>query len=422
MSATAALTCQPLPLRYSEREAQLWVRRFAPCSWQRRIDLEFRHVPLNLLQHGGSSTDPARVDYWIQRIQTRRTIPALIGCETEPGTFYLFDGNHRYQALQEVLRGEPEAPVRVGVPRPHPGYEFRYRWFRAYGTYVLEPAWMPSRLLRHTSECFPGRTMILVAHPDDETGGCAGLLQRLHDSLVVYATDGAPEDEFFWGAFGSQRSYAALRRYEAATALSIARVEKFKFLSDDADGLFDQRLYRALPRAFAALTRVIMRHQPDTLLVPAYEGGHPDHDACSFLGSLARTHLGLNVWEMPLYHRSDQGALVTQRFRRNYGSERMLHLTRLELQRRQSMIHRYSSQRDLGRYVTAQVEYYRPQPQYNYSRPPHPGKVNYELWEWPITALEVCRAFEASIAALVPSRIAATASGSEAWSASVRTT
>ena len=43
-----------------------------------------------------------------------------------------------------------------------------------------------------------GRTLVIVAHPDDETITCGGLLQRMRDPCVVFATDGAPEDAYFW--------------------------------------------------------------------------------------------------------------------------------------------------------------------------------------------------------------------------------
>jgi LmbE family N-acetylglucosaminyl deacetylase len=36
------------------------------------------------------------------------------------------------------------------------------------------------------------RVLVVVAHPDDETGGCGVLLQRLHQATVVFCTDGAP--------------------------------------------------------------------------------------------------------------------------------------------------------------------------------------------------------------------------------------
>ena len=46
-----------------------------------------------------------------------------------------------------------------------------------------------------------GRTLVLVAHPDDETAGCGALLQRMDEPIIVFATDGAPRDKYFWGKY-----------------------------------------------------------------------------------------------------------------------------------------------------------------------------------------------------------------------------
>jgi hypothetical protein len=35
----------------------------------------------------------------------------------------------------------------------------------------------------------------------------------------------------------------------------------------------------------------------------------------------------------------------------------------------------------------------RPQIAYDYSRPPHDGKLNYEAWQWTMTGEDVARAF-----------------------------
>ena len=48
-----------------------------------------------------------------------------------------------------------------------------------------------------------GRVMVLVAHADDESVAYGALLQRMREAVVVIATDGAPQDSYFWGRFGS---------------------------------------------------------------------------------------------------------------------------------------------------------------------------------------------------------------------------
>jgi LmbE family N-acetylglucosaminyl deacetylase len=273
------------------------------------------------------------------------------------------------------------------------GFRFVYRFFGTHGTYLLQPV---APLLSSNRPLRNGRTLVLVAHSDDETA-CAGLLQRLPDPIIAYATNGAPADEYFWGRYGSRENYARVRRNEAQAAVAKVGLSNVTFLSDHAMAgveFWDQQLYRALPAAIDAVSDLVRRTQPDAVLVPAYEGGHPDHDSCSFLGALLRRRFGLSVWEMPLYHRSQTGELRCQQFRALNGTERSVLLSSKERQVRASMIASYVSQADVPDFVSSAVELYRPQPEYDYSQPPHPGAVNYEVWRWAISAAEVCHAFQ----------------------------
>ena len=42
-----------------------------------------------------------------------------------------------------------------------------------------------------------GRTLVLVAHPDDECIAFGALLQRIREPLVVFATNGSPARSVF---------------------------------------------------------------------------------------------------------------------------------------------------------------------------------------------------------------------------------
>jgi len=63
--------------------------------------------------------------------------------------------------------------------------------------------------------------MVAVAHPDDEAIACGALLQRMRSPVIVFMTDGAPEDPKFWGKpYSSRAYYMDVRRSEAQTAMS----------------------------------------------------------------------------------------------------------------------------------------------------------------------------------------------------------
>jgi len=240
-----------------------------------------------------------------------------------------------------------------------------------------------------------GRVLVLVAHPDDETA-CSVLLHRAGEAHVAFATDGAPAPEFFWSSYSSRRQYATVRHAEALHSLAVIGVAEPLFLRDDvSDAPFqDQALHLSLRSAKKSLEDLAHRLKPDALVAPAYEGGHPDHDACSFLAAAVGRSLSLPTFEMPLYHRSPSGTLVHQAFRDNLGADILLYPTQLELQDRAEMLNRYVSQTDLAMFVTALVERLRPQPVYDYLRPPHLGLLNYEVWGWHMTGTELCSAFQ----------------------------
>ncbi len=243
-----------------------------------------------------------------------------------------------------------------------------------------------------------GRTMVLVAHPDDESIACGGLLQEMRNPVVVFATDGAPEDEFFWGKHGSRSAYSGLRQQEARTALAHVGVEEVKFLVDYAkepSHLVDQKLFRAIPETLELLRPMVHELKPQALLTLAYEGGHPDHDTCSFLSARLGAEFNLPVWEAPLYHRTPDGGGAYQRFVNERGDVIEHSVTGEALERKQRMLGSYKSQFDALPNFRPELERFRPQFPYDYKQPPHEGRLNYEVWEWKMTGREVSGAFAA---------------------------
>ena len=237
-----------------------------------------------------------------------------------------------------------------------------------------------------------GRTMLIVSHPDDETIGCGALLQRMREPVVVFLTDGAPRDPYFWSAYGSREAYADIRASESRNALYRIGVNNLFFLHMDGGAIPDQELYRNLGLAHAGLAELITQVRPEALLSSSYEGGHPDHDTCCFLVSLLAAEMNLSAWELPLYHRKGN-VIEFQKFLRTSGEEVRIVSSGDELLLKRAMMGAYQSQCDTLKHFSPESEVFRPMVKHDFSRPPHSGKLNYESWGWPMTGQDLCAAF-----------------------------
>jgi N-acetylglucosamine malate deacetylase 2 len=245
-----------------------------------------------------------------------------------------------------------------------------------------------------------GRTLVIVAHPDDESVACGALLQRMREPLVLICTDGAPRDRYFWGKYGSREAYAEVRRQETRNALSQMGVNQVEFLppAENPQQLFlDQDLFLYIPQALERITEIVTHMQPQALLTLAYEGGHPDHDTCAFLTWWIARELVLPAWEMPVYHRAGSNEVIFQQFILPEGNELLFDATPEEVERKRAMVSAYVSQGDILSKFNPAVERFRPQAAYDFSRPPHPGRLNYEAWGWPVTGSQLVQAFRCCI-------------------------
>lgn len=223
------------------------------------------------------------------------------------------------------------------------------------------------------------RILILAPHPDDEVVGAAAAISRARSAearlWVCWLTTGVPARTLLWPwQRAGHPARVTRRRAEAAAAAALLGLDVAGFQDWPTRTLKDH-----LPEARAVIAAAIDRLAIDRLWVPAFEGGHQDHDAANCLASTFRGRVA--VWEFAEY------GLFGRRIRRNQfprpsGGEQVLRLTAGEaaLKARALAIYR-SEAGNLGHIGQAQ-ECFRPLAACDYARPPHPGPLFYQRFQW----------------------------------------
>lgn len=235
----------------------------------------------------------------------------------------------------------------------------------------------------------PPRVAVLAAHPDDETIGASSLLARFPSSAVIYMTDGAPRDRKLWSPelCGTRDEYAARRRSEAECALEIAGLPagQIHWL-----GAIDQEAIFGAKELARRLAEVLAKITPNILITHPYEGGHPDHDSAALIACLATASMDSEqtplLVEMTSYRARDCQC-VTGEFLDSGGEheEVCMELSPAERERKRSMFAAYASQRLVLSSFGTDRERFRKAPDYDFSQPPHEGKLWYECMGWPMT-------------------------------------
>lgn len=240
----------------------------------------------------------------------------------------------------------------------------------------LPPPHVPDDIHRH-------RILIVAAHPDDETIGAAGLLQRCRDASVVIVTDGVIRDAAAarGEGFPTMRDYARARRQETAKAIALLpRPLRYSINL----GYPDSEAIFCAASVARRLASEMQRGQFEYVVTHAYEGGHTDHDAvalsvhCAALliaGSGARPP---HIVEMGSYW-FDAGRMVCDRFREvaGAGPAMTMKLDEAEREIKRRMFACYGSQAGILAEFRDDVERFRVAPNYDFLKPAAPGLDSY---------------------------------------------
>ncbi|MGH6980543.1 MAG: PIG-L deacetylase family protein [Stellaceae bacterium] len=223
------------------------------------------------------------------------------------------------------------------------------------------------------------RVLLLIPHPDDEVVGAAATIASRRAAgdrfFGLYLTDGIPAPEQLWRKDRPARDDRVRRRRdEAREAAALLGIEPAAFLGFPSRGL-KSHLGKAAERIAATLAA----HDIGAVWVPAWEGGHQDHDVANFLA--ARTAGGRPVTEFAEYNRGG-GAMRWNRFAVPNGTETERHLGSGEIAAKRRLVAIYRSERANLAGVRFEVESQRPLPAYDYGKPPHDGLLLRERFHW----------------------------------------
>jgi len=239
------------------------------------------------------------------------------------------------------------------------------------------------------------RSLLVFAHPDDETIALGARLANFGNAHMVHVTDGAPRNELD----SRQHGFATLADYRRARALELANVLDAAGLSDVSRECLrvpDQEACRNLALLTRTVARIIRQQRPEVIFTHPFEGGHPDHDACAFAVHHALLLLGLNpqplVIEAAFYHAGPDG-LEAGTFVPGHPVPQSaeLRLTPEELRRKCGLLSLFTSQRETLAGFPPEVERYRVAPEYDFGRPPHDPPVLYDRYPWGTNSDEFLR-------------------------------
>lgn len=136
------------------------------------------------------------------------------------------------------------------------------------------------------------KAVFLLPHPDDEIAVFALLALAVGkvETSCIYLTDGG------WGGQDIERRERESR--EVLAAFSVAHV---RFLGRELS-VADGDLFRRLESVFDAVESLLARESgPIDIFVPAWEGGHQDHDAAHLVGVRLAGNPGFRVRQFSIY-------------------------------------------------------------------------------------------------------------------------
>jgi LmbE family N-acetylglucosaminyl deacetylase len=237
------------------------------------------------------------------------------------------------------------------------------------------------------------RTVVVGAHPDDETAFAGFRLTRLKAAQFVCVTDGSPRDGMDASRYGlTPAEYAAARRHELEEVLGSCGIAPAQIR---VLGYTDQEAALHLAEIARKLAALFLQSATEAVLTHPYEGGHPDHDATAFAVHAAAALVARQrgtppaIVEMACYHEGREGFRAGA-FLPIGPEDTVIHLTPEEQAAKRALLDRFATQRHTLPYLPVAVERFRQAPAYDFLQPPHAGTLHYERHPWGMTGERFC--------------------------------
>lgn len=142
--------------------------------------------------------------------------------------------------------------------------------------------------------------IFLFPHQDDEVGIFQKIVDELKDENEVFCL-------FFTRASNEKKNFT--RNFESTKVLLSYGVKQKNILFvGQALGIEDKYLHMHICAAYQWLKNWLAGHSDiSNIYVPAWEGGHPDHDCLNAIAAtlVAQATFKGKIWQFPLYNAKD---------------------------------------------------------------------------------------------------------------------
>lgn len=227
---------------------------------------------------------------------------------------------------------------------------------------------------------------VIVAHPGDEIVGAGCLISKLADVSVVHITDGARDlSQATAAGFDDLAAYTEARKQECLIALGLAHVPQDRVVEFSIP---DSSACNCLSDLAKRIAHFLQESGVDIVITHPYEGGHPDHDATAFATHAALQLVQRNgfkppsLFEMALHPGKDEISKLPEFLPGAGGETTTLVLDERATKLKRQMFECLESQRRSIQASPVGWEKFRPPPAYDFSVPPHEGRLHYENFDW----------------------------------------